>query len=148
MRAYYLRMDLIAETTTTSIASPSAFFARWADMATWPEWNADTEWVRLDGPFATGATGVLKPKGGPKVKFVIESLVPDREFIDVSLLVGARLTFHHLVEPLPDRGCTIRVRVTINGPLAWLWKRILGKGLAASLEPDLARLVARAEAAA
>ena len=53
-------------------------------MASWPEWNADTEWVRLDGPFAAGSTGVLKPGGGPRVKFVIQTLVPDREFVDVS----------------------------------------------------------------
>lgn len=138
-------MTNIAATSTRSTAAPSAFFARWADMATWPEWNADVEWVRLDGAFATGSTGVLKPKGGPRVKFVIESLVPDREFTDVSLLVGARLTFRHLVEPLPAGGCKVDITITMNGPLAWLWTRILGKDLAASLEPDLARLVARAE---
>ena len=68
-------------------------------MATWPEWNTDTEWVRLDGPFQTGGTGMLKPKGGPKVRFVLDSVVPEREFVDVSLLLGARLTFRHDVEP-------------------------------------------------
>ncbi|MDX6436655.1 MAG: hypothetical protein QOK34_1489, partial [Gaiellaceae bacterium] len=52
-------MIKIAEAKATSSAPPAAFFARWADMATWPEWNTDTEWVRLDGPFAAGSTGVL-----------------------------------------------------------------------------------------
>src|SRR3954449_11814054 len=94
----------ITQAHASSTAPPAAFFERWADMATWPEWNADTEWVRLDGPFATGSTGVLKPKGGPKVKFVIEKLVPDQEFVDVSLLVGARLTFRHLVTRTPEGG--------------------------------------------
>jgi hypothetical protein len=140
-------MMTIAEGEVTSSALPSAFFACWADMASWPEWNTDTEWVRLDGPFATGSTGELKPKGGPKVKFVIESLVPEREFLDVSLLLGARLSFRHVVEPRGDRGCTVRVTITIDGPLARVWKRILGNGLATSLEPDLVRLAARAEAA-
>jgi len=32
------------------------------------------------------------------------------------------------------------------GPLGWLWTRALGKGAAASLAPDLAGLVAAAEA--
>ena len=136
----------LASAEVTSSASPAAFFARWADMATWPEWNADTEWVRLDGPFVTGATGVLKPKGGPKVKFVVETLVPGQEFNDVSHLVGARLGFRHLVTPRPDGGCTVRVTVTMGGPLAALWKLILGKGLAASLQPDLDRLARTAEA--
>lgn len=92
-------MITIAEAHVSSAAPPSAFFARWADTATWPDWNSDTEWVRLDGPFATGSAGVLKPKGGPKVKFVIAALVPGREFTDVSMLAGARLTFCHLSEP-------------------------------------------------
>ena len=65
----------ITQARARTTAAPAALFERWADMATWPEWNADTEWVRLDGPFAEGATGVLKPQGGPKVKFVIDSLV-------------------------------------------------------------------------
>jgi hypothetical protein len=88
---------------------------------------------------------VLKPKGGPKVKFVIAALVPDREFVDVSLLVGARLTFRHLVETLPDGGCRVRVSVTMTGPLRRLWALILGKGFRTNLQPDLDRLVAAAE---
>ena len=104
----------IATAHVTSAAPPSAFFERWADTATWPEWNADTEWVRLDGPFAEGATGVLKPRGGPKVRFVVEVLVPDREFTDVSSLVGARLTFRHRVAA-DDRGSTtVDVAVTLR----------------------------------
>jgi hypothetical protein len=147
MRAYYMPMINIAEAQATSTARPAAFFARWADMTTWPEWNADTEWVRLDGPFAAGSRGVLKPKGGPKVKFVIDALVPDREFVDVSLLVGTRLTFRHLVEPLPDGGCRVRVAVTMTGPLRWLWACILGNGFRSTLQPDLDRLVTAAESA-
>lgn len=113
-------MTTITEAHATSTAPPSVFFARWADMDTWPEWNADTEWVRLDGPFSEGSTGVLKPKGGPKVKFVIARLVPEREFVDVSLLFGARLTFAHAVSQQPNGGCAIDIAVTIDGPLRWL----------------------------
>jgi hypothetical protein len=142
-----LDMITISEAEATSNAPPPAFFAKWADMATWPEWNGDTEWVRLDGPFVAGSRGVLKPKGGPRVKFVIDALVPDREFVDVSLLVGARLTFRHLVEPLPDGGCRIRVTVTMTGPLRSLWARILGNGFRATLQADLDRLVTAAESA-
>jgi len=137
----------ITEGSIRSSAPPSALFARWADTGTWPEWNTDTEWVRLDGPFAQGSRGVLKPKGGPRVPFVIETLVPDREFVDVSRLLGARLTFRHLVDALPDGGCRVDVLVTMAGPLRRVWTRILGRGLRASLPGDLERLVAAAEAA-
>ena len=136
-------MIAIASAHVVATASPSAIFDRWADVATWPQWNADTEWVRLDGAFTQGGTGVLKPKGGPKVKFVIGKLT-ESEFVDVSRLMGARLTFSHVVTPTTD-GCLVDVAITMSGPLAWLWKRILGKGLAASVQPDLEALARAAQ---
>ena len=135
----------IASAHIVSTVPPAAFFKRWADMATWPEWNLDTEWVRLDGPFVTGATGQLKPKGGPKVKFVVQSLVADREFIDVSHLWGARLSFDHQVTATDDGGSEVEVRITMAGPLSRLWNAILGKGLQSSVHADLQRLATVAE---
>lgn len=138
-------MMTLAQAQITSSAAPAAFFARWADMATWPQWNTDTEWVRLDGPFTAGATGQLKPKGGPKVGFVVAALVPDREFTDVSRLFGARLTFRHLVS-LTAEGTLVDVTVTLSGPLARLWNLALGKGIKNGIQGDLTRLAAAAEA--
>jgi hypothetical protein len=140
-------MKTIATAQLTSDLKPQAFFDRWADMATWPRWNTDTEWVRLDGPFRTGATGRLKPKGGPATRFVVTSLVPGREFTDVSLLPGARLTFQHLVAVDAGGSTTVSVRVTLAGPLAFLWSAVLGKSIATGLGGDLARLEAAAREA-
>lgn len=138
-------MTLITTAQAQSTAPPAAFFERWRDVATWPEWNHDTEWVRLDGPFAAQATGVLKPKGGPKVKFVIEQLVENEEFVDVSKMPGARLRFAHLIQVRDDGGSALRVTISITGPLAWLWRRILGPGFVKNAQPDLDRLVDVAE---
>ena len=140
-------MNTIATAEITTDVPARAFFERWADMATWPEWNTDTAWVRLDGPFETGATGKLKPKGGPVTRFVVASLVPGREFTDVSLLLGARLTFRHLVGEDAAGNTTVSVTVTVAGPLAFFWKAVLGKGIANGLDADLARLEAAARTA-
>ncbi len=134
----------ISTASATSTAPASAFFARWADMETWPEWNTDTSWVRLDGPFVEGATGQLKPKGGPKVSFVVERLT-EHEFIDVSRMPGGRITFAHRIDETPE-GTRISVTVDIDGPLAFLWRPILAGDFRKSLQPDLDRLVATAEA--
>jgi hypothetical protein len=139
-------MTSIASAHVSSAAPPSAFFERWGDMRTWPEWNADTEWVRLDGPFVQGARGVLKPKSGPKVNFRVERLVPDREFVDVSYLVGARLTFRHVVTANRDGGCSVDVEISMSGPLAPLWRLALAKGFRNTAQADLDRLAAVAEA--
>ncbi len=88
---------------------------------------------------------MLKPRGGPRVKFVIERLVPDREFVDVSLLTGARLRFAHRVTPNAGGGCAIDVTISIEGPLRRVWQMVLGNGLRKSAQPDLDRLAAIAE---
>ena len=140
-------MTPIASARISSEAAPSAFFERWADMATWPQWNTDTEWVRLDGDFVQGATGTLKPKGGPKVRFVIQRLVPGREFVDVSRLAGARLTFAHLVTERADGGSDVEVTVTMSGPLRRVWLLMLGSGIRGSVQADLEGLARAAEGA-
>ena len=139
--AHTKSMTTICNATATSSAPPDAFFARWADMDTWPQWNSDTEWARLDGPFAQGSTGVIKPRGGPKVKFVIETLVPDREFTDRSSLPGAHLVIRHRVAPAADGTCRIDVTVSLGGPLARLWRPVLAKGVGTSTPAGLDRLV-------
>ncbi|MGA5818040.1 SRPBCC family protein [Kitasatospora sp. NPDC094028] len=139
-------MMILGTAQISSTAAPAAFFARWADTATWPRWSHDTAWVRLDGPFAEGATGVLKPKGGPRTRFVVTTLT-DREFTDVSLLPGAELTFRHLVDVDGSGATVVTVTASLAGPLARLWRKILGRGIATTVPRDLAGLKAAAEAA-
>jgi hypothetical protein len=74
----------------------------------------------------------------------VESIVPGKEFVDVSPLIGARLTFARRVTTGPDGTTSLRIAVTLDGPLAVLWKRVLGRGIATSLEGDTERLLARA----
>ncbi len=134
----------LAAASASSTASRSDFFARWADHDTWDEWSPDMDWVRLDSPATLGATGTLKPTGGPKVRFIISAFEPGREYSDMSTFPGARLVFQHLVEATPF-GSDLTVRVTVDGPLARLWASILGKGFSQSAPEDLARLIALVE---
>jgi hypothetical protein len=133
-------MTELGRGTATSTADPDAFFARWIEHDTWPQWSPDTEWVRVEGPAAVGTRGVLKPKGGPKVRFVITACTPGHEYTDTSSLPGARLVFAHTVVP-HDAGSKLDVLVTISGPLSWLWAKIMGGGFRQSAQADLDRLV-------
>jgi hypothetical protein len=139
-------MIQLATAHATSTADPGAFFAKWIDHSSWSDWSPGSEWAKIDGPVAVGTTGALKPKGGPKTKFTIGTVEPNQEYTDISNFPGARLTFQHLAERTDDR-TELRVRVTIDGPLGWLWARILGGGFRTSVPADLNRLVALVEAA-
>jgi hypothetical protein len=131
--------------SATSTAPAAGFFARWIHHDSWGEWSPDTEWVRLDGPVALGATGVIKPTGGPKTRFTISALEPDHEYTDTSFLPGAKLVFQHLVTERSGR-TELDVAVSMTGPLAWLWARVMGGGFRESTKADLDRLVALVEA--
>jgi hypothetical protein len=134
-------MVQLVSVRATSTAPPSAFFDRWADTDSWPEWDEAVRWVRRDGPFAEGSRGSLKPKRGPKVDFVIETLVPGREFTDRSTMPGAALTIRHLVEAEDDGRTGVTVVVSIDGPLARLWRLIVGRAITESTAAGLHRLV-------
>ncbi|BDZ46822.1 SRPBCC family protein [Naasia aerilata] len=136
----------LATGAASSTASPDAFFARWVDHASWSSWSPDTEWVKVGTPVRVGTRGVLKPKGGPKVRFFVSACEPGREYTDTSLLPGARLLFQHLVEPTPS-GSALRVRVWVEGPLGRIWAKVMGGGFRQTAQADLDRLVALVERA-
>jgi len=137
---------MLCTATATSTAPPAAFFARWADMATWPEWDEAVAWSRLDGPFAAGTTGELKPRNGPKVRFVIETLEPGTEFTDVSSMPGASLKIRHLVTVAGFGRTTVDIEVSVSGPLARPWWHLLRRNIARSTSDGLRKLVAVTEA--
>lgn len=135
----------LASAVRTSTAPPAAFFARWIDHESWPEWSPDTEWARIEGPVGEGVRGKLKPVGGPRTAFVVAECVPDRVYTDVSRLPGARLTFRHTVAPTPS-GSELAVDVRLEGPLSRFWARTAFAGFREGVPADLDRLIGLVEA--
>jgi hypothetical protein len=138
---------LIAEASVVSTAEAAAVWRLWEDTATWQEWDDGIEWCRLDGPFRAGTSGELRPKGGPKVRFTLLEVDPDRGFKDRSRLPLASLDFTHRLEPV-DGGVRVTHRVEVSGPLGWLFCRLMGPGMRAGLPATVRSLAARAEARA
>jgi hypothetical protein len=138
-------MTTIATAHALSAAPVQGFFDRWADVDTWSQWNTDTEWVHLDGPFQQGVTGRLKPKGAPSLRFTVAELIPGRVFTDVSSLIGARLTFRHVIAEVDTNTNRIDVTVSMTGPLSLIWRAVMAKGLRSALQQDLDGLVAVVE---
>lgn len=129
--------------TETTAAAPAELWAHYADAVSWPAWDRETEAVTIDGPFAVGTTGTLKPVGGPRTRFVMTEVTPGRSFTDVARLPLARLTFGHRIEP-HDGGSRFTHTVTFTGPLAWFFRRVIGRGIAAGLPEAMRRLAALA----
>ena len=133
------------EHTVTSHATPAQVWARYAEPRTWPEWDAATEHVTLQGLFAVGSRGSLKPVGGPTTRFTLTEVVPDVGFTNVTRLPMARLEFRHQIEAT-STGSRLTHSVTISGLLSPLFARVIGAGVARDL-PSAMTALARLAAA-
>ncbi len=132
-----------AETTS---GTPHQVWALYAEPATWPRWDHEIAAVTVEGPVAVGTRGRLKPVTGPAASFTFTEVTPGVGFTDVSRLPLARLTLAHHIEATAS-GSRFTHHVTITGPLAPLFARVLGKSLAASLPNAMRNLARLAEAA-
>jgi uncharacterized protein YndB with AHSA1/START domain len=63
-------------------ASPEAIWRQWADVASWPEWNADIERIEIDGPSAAGSLITMTPSGQDPVELRIAEAVEPERFVD------------------------------------------------------------------
>ena len=135
---------LIAEHEEITSASAASLWSQYVDVASWSQWDRAIQVATLDGPFAAGTRGVLKPKNGPATPFRLEVVEPLRSFTDVSQLPLAKLTFMHSLDTVAG-GTRFKHRITLDGPLAFLYARIMGPAMRSGL-PEAMRLLAKTAA--
>ena len=116
-----------------------------ADVARWPEVDHNIDYLTIADAPGPGVPFVLKPKGGPRLNFVIGEFAAPSRYADVCRMpLGTMRTRHTLIPA--GQGTTIRVEIEITGPLAPLWGLLVGRRHAAGLPAQTARFVAGAAA--
>ncbi len=121
--------------------SATAIWERaYVDASAWPKWNAEIKRASLDQPLGLGATARIVFRTGLRLRFHVVEYEQGRLFTDESRLPGARMGHRHLVEALEQGGSRLTNTIYIEGPMAWLWRRILGPAAARTL-PDAQRAV-------
>jgi hypothetical protein len=128
---------------TASGVTADQLWRVWADVNQWHTWQPDIEYARIDGPFAAGNTFALKPRGGPKVTIEILDAAPNRRFTDLTRFPGARMYGRHEFVPR-DGQLEIRTTMSIEGPLAFVWRKIVAEGVASGMAAQTDQLIARA----
>lgn len=119
------------------VAVPAArIFEIYSDVASWSRWDPDTAEASLDGPFARGTSGRLRPARGREVPMTLAEIDRDRRFIVESRIPLFRMRFDHELTPVPG-GTLVVHRVTFSGLLAlvmgWLVRGPLHTGLPQTL---------------
>lgn len=104
---------------------PQAVMDCYRDVAGWPTWDPDTRAASIAGPFASGATGRLKPAKGFAVPMRFTS-VGVHHFTVESPAPFCTMRFEHELAPLAG-GTRVTHRVTFEGPLARLFGHLVGR---------------------
>ena len=124
------------ETTSRREAdvAPAAVWQRaYLDAGSWPRWNREIRSAELDRPLALGATARIVFRTGLRLRFRVVEFEEGRLFTDEARLPGARMGHRHLVELDADGGSLLVNTIYIEGPLAPLWRRVLGPAAARTL---------------
>src|ERR1039458_5199846 len=94
----------------------AAIWALYADVTSWPEWDAQAELVTRDAPFAAGSTGSMKFAGQEPLSYRLTRVDPLREFVDETPVGDLTVRVSHLLEPLADGQLRITYSAQIDGP--------------------------------
>jgi hypothetical protein len=118
---------------------PTAVWEKaYASAESWPQWNSEIKKASLDGPLALGATAKIIFRTGLRLRFRVVEYEEKQLFTDESRVPGARMGHRHLIAPTAWGGSRLTNTIYIDGPLAPLWRRILGPAAKRSL-PDAQR---------
>lgn len=135
---------LIIKHTVETTASPKAIWSIWEDVINWKTWDHGIEFSTIDGPFKTGTTGVLKPKGGPLVHTVLTHVQPTKMFVDESKLFLARIIVSHFLSE--SNGKTrVTHQIEIKGLFAFAFAYLLGRTMRKNLPQEMMAMVKKAE---
>lgn len=135
---------LIIKHTIETKASPSQIWQVWQDVPNWNSWDHGIEYSTINGPFKTGTTGTLKPKGGPLVHTTLTQVEPLKQFVDESnLFLGKIIVSHFISEKGGKREVTHQIEMT--GPLSFLYAILIGRTMKKNLPQEMQAMIKKAE---
>ena len=130
-------MSLTAKITID--AMPEQIFAYYTDPNTWPLWDPELRAVSLPNGLRAGATGWLQPRQGPRARITVSAVDAPRGFTVTSKLPLCQMSFGHDLHP-DGPHTQVTHNVAFSGPLAPLFRRLIGRGIAHGLPATLAGL--------
>jgi uncharacterized protein YndB with AHSA1/START domain len=138
-------MHVISVTRRTS-ARPEDIWALWADVPNRTRWDDSLERATIDGPFRSGATGVVSLKGQPERRFEVVRCVPPSAYTDRFFLpMAGKMDWNHSIKEVEGEQ-EVTFDVSVAGPMSLILGLIIRRILQRELPPTVDRLVALAEA--
>ncbi|MDP1836543.1 MAG: SRPBCC family protein [Chlamydiales bacterium] len=136
---------LIVKHTVETSATPEDIWGIWQDVTNWNKWDDGIEFSAIDGPFAKGTTGTLKPKGGPVVRTVLTRVEPMKMFVEESKVFLARMIVSHFLSESEGK-TQVTHQIEMTGLFAFIYARFIGPTMKKNLTQGMEVMVKEAEA--
>jgi len=130
---------------TTRHATKEQMWKLFADVNNWKSWDEGIEFAKMEGNFEKGNHFILRPKGGPNVKIELVETVPNKKFTDLTRFPLAKMYGEHTFEETVE-GLKITTKMTVKGPLTFLWRKLVAQGIVDGLPKEMAHQVKVASA--
>jgi uncharacterized protein YciI len=125
--------------------SPEMIWKIWVDINNWPSWHGDLDYCKLEGDFKVGNHFILKPLGAPAVKIRLTDINEGQSFTDCTKFFGAKMVDTHSMQA-KDGGVLLSNKLTVSGPLKWLWIKLVAKNVADTVPDEMDALARLAQA--
>jgi hypothetical protein len=125
-------------------APAGVIFGLYANVAQWPTWDPEVKAASIEGPFVSGAKGVVHPHGGPKSAVVFTSVTPNQSYHAECKLPLCKMRFEQLLTATAT-GTKARHTVVFEGLLAPIFGRLIGGGMKKTLPKVMVSLKEHAE---
>lgn len=107
-----------------------------ADVNNWHTWDKGIEFAKMQGKFEKGNHFLLKPKGGPKLNIELIETIENVKFVDLTKFPLTKMYGEHLFEETPQ-GLKITTTMKVEGLLAFLWIKLVAKGIVDGLPNEM-----------
>lgn len=124
--------------------TPEKIWLVWQDVANWPKWDHELSRCELMGDFIQGASVIIKPARGPKVRGKIVRCERNKFFtVESPITFCTKAVFDHEMG-VTATGVKITHKATIKGPLTFVFKRFMGRSIQKSLPAVMDKMLKRA----
>jgi hypothetical protein len=120
----------------TKNATKEQLWKLFEDVNNWHTWDDGVDYAKMEGKFEKGNHFILKPKGGPKVKIKLVETMKNRKFVDLTVFPLAKMYGEHVFDETPE-GLRITTKMTVTGPLGFLWRKVVAQGIVDALPKEM-----------
>ncbi|MFI6996048.1 SRPBCC family protein [Nocardia sp. NPDC050175] len=115
------------------------------DVAHWADWDPHEEKSRIDGPFAPGAKGWVKPKGAPAGPFTITAVDEGVSWTSEARIPFGKIRGHYTYAPLADGAVRVVKRMEVHGPFHPIFRLIWEQAIRSDMHLSFAALEREAQ---